>query len=85
MAEDFYRERRYWEYEATPNVNELIDDKYQGVRAIRGAVNPTWAATFDIQPDAYSWHNVKRMEGLSAEIHFDGVPPLSKHPRYLSG
>ena len=36
LAEDF-TQRRYWEYEATPNA-ELIDEKYQGVRAIRGAV-----------------------------------------------
>ncbi len=47
----------------TPNA-ELIDEKYQGVRAIRGN---DLGSPFDIQPDAYSWHY--RMEGLSAEVH----------------
>lgn len=63
LAEDF-TERRYWEYEATPNA-ELIDDKYQGVRAIRGAVIHDLGSPFDIQPDAYSWHNVKEWKDLA--------------------
>lgn len=63
LAEDF-TQRRYWEYEATPNA-ELIDDKYQGVRAIRGAVIHDLGSPFDIQPDAYSWHNVKEWKDLA--------------------
>ncbi|CAK2703291.1 non-lysosomal glucosylceramidase [Vibrio crassostreae] len=63
LAEDF-TQRRYWEYEATPNA-ELIDEKYQGVRAIRGAVIHDLGSPFDIQPDAYSWHNVKEWKDLA--------------------
>ncbi|MGF1711965.1 non-lysosomal glucosylceramidase [Vibrio kagoshimensis] len=63
LAEDF-TERRYWEYEATPNA-ELIDEKYQGVRAVRGAVIHDLGSPFDIQPDAYSWHNVKEWKDLA--------------------
>ncbi|TWD43277.1 uncharacterized protein (DUF608 family) [Vibrio crassostreae] len=63
LAEDF-TQRRYWEYEATPNA-ELIDEKYQGIRAIRGAVIHDLGSPFDIQPDAYSWHNVKEWKDLA--------------------
>ena len=63
LAEDF-TQRRYWEYEATPNA-ELIDEKYQGVRAIRGAVIHDLGSPFDIKPDAYSWHNVKEWKDLA--------------------
>lgn len=63
LAEDL-TQRRYWEYEATPNA-ELIDEKYQGVRAIRGAVIHDLGSPFDIQPDAYSWHNVKEWKDLA--------------------
>ncbi|CAH6849852.1 Glucosylceramidase [Vibrio chagasii] len=63
LAEDF-TQRRYWEYEATPNA-ELVDEKYQGVRAIRGAVIHDLGSPFDIQPDAYSWHNVKEWKDLA--------------------
>ncbi|WP_394251909.1 GH116 family glycosyl hydrolase [Vibrio profundi] len=63
LAEDFTK-RRYWEYEAKPNA-QLIDEKYQGVRAVRGAVIHDLGSPFDIQPDAYSWHNVKEWKDLA--------------------
>lgn len=63
LAEDFTK-RRYWEYEAKPNA-QLIDQKYQGVRAVRGAVIHDLGSPFDIQPDAYSWHNVKEWKDLA--------------------
>ncbi|MBT9243538.1 GH116 family glycosyl hydrolase [Vibrio splendidus] len=81
LAEDF-TERRYWEYEATPNA-ELIDDKYQGVRAIRGAVIHDLGSPFDIQPDAYSWHNVKEWKDLAPKYilmvyrHYQNTQDLS--------
>ncbi|WP_295895233.1 GH116 family glycosyl hydrolase [uncultured Vibrio sp.] len=56
--------RRYWEYEDKPNA-ELCDDKYQGTRAIRGAVIHDLGSPYDIQPDAYSWHNVKEWKDLA--------------------
>ncbi|PMJ98727.1 GH116 family glycosyl hydrolase [Vibrio sp. 10N.261.55.A7] len=56
--------RRYWEYEDKPNA-ELCDQKYQGTRAIRGAVIHDLGSPYDIQPDAYSWHNVKEWKDLA--------------------
>ncbi|MDV7103054.1 GH116 family glycosyl hydrolase [Vibrio sp. TH_r3] len=56
--------RRFWEYEDKPNA-ELIDSKYQGVRAIRGAVIHDLGSPFDIKPDAYTWHNVKEWKDLA--------------------
>jgi uncharacterized protein (DUF608 family) len=56
--------RRYWEYEDKPHA-ELADDKYQGTRAIRGAVIHDLGSPYDIQPDAYSWHNVKEWKDLA--------------------
>ena len=56
--------RRYWEYEDKPYA-ELVDDKYQGTRAIRGAVIHDLGSPYDIQPDAYSWHNVKEWKDLA--------------------
>ncbi|MCK6264037.1 non-lysosomal glucosylceramidase [Vibrio sp. ZSDE26] len=56
--------RRYWEYEDQPNA-ELCDEKYQGTRAIRGAVIHDLGSPYDIQPDAYSWHNVKEWKDLA--------------------
>ena len=81
LAEDF-TERRYWEYEATPNA-ELIDEKYQGVRAVRGAVIHDLGSPFDIQPDAYSWHNVKEWKDLAPKYilmvyrHYQNTQDLS--------
>lgn len=63
LAED-KSQRRFWEYEDKPNA-ELIDQKYQGVRAIRGAVIHDLGSPFDIQPDAYTWHNVKEWKDLA--------------------
>ncbi|SDH01592.1 beta-Glucocerebrosidase 2 N terminal [Vibrio xiamenensis] len=59
--------RRYWEYEDKPFA-ELVDDKYQGVRAIRGAVVHDLGSPYDIQPDAYSWHNVKEWKDLAPKF-----------------
>jgi uncharacterized protein (DUF608 family) len=56
--------RRYWEYEDKPYA-ELIDKKYQGTRALRGAVIHDLGSPYDIQPDAYSWHNVKEWKDLA--------------------
>lgn len=56
--------RRYWEYENKPFA-ELIDNRYEGVRAVRGAVIHDLGSPFDIQPDAYSWHNVKEWKDLA--------------------
>ncbi len=56
--------RRYWEYEDKPHA-ELMDDKYQGMRATRGAVIHDLGSPYDIQPDAYSWHNVKEWKDLA--------------------
>lgn len=59
--------RRYWEYEDKPYA-ELIDQKYQGTRAVRGAVIHDLGSPFDIQPDAYSWHNVKEWKDLAPKF-----------------
>lgn len=56
--------RRYWKYESKPFA-ELEDEKYQGIRAIRGAVIHDLGSPFDIQADAYSWHNVKEWKDLA--------------------
>ncbi|PMH43229.1 glucosylceramidase [Vibrio sp. 10N.286.49.B3] len=56
--------RRYWEYEDKPYA-ELVDKKYEGIRAARGAVIHDLGSPFDIQPDAYSWHNVKEWKDLA--------------------
>ncbi|USD43660.1 glucosylceramidase [Vibrio sp. SCSIO 43135] len=56
--------RRYWEYEDKPYA-ELVDSKYEGVRAVRGAVIHDLGSPYDIQPDAYSWHNVKEWKDLA--------------------
>lgn len=56
--------RRYWEYEDKPNA-ELIDQKYQGVRAVKGAVIHDLGSPYDTQADAYSWHNVKEWKDLA--------------------
>lgn len=63
LAEDATK-RRFWEYEDKPSA-ELIDAKYEGVRAIRGAVIHDLGSPFDIQPDAYTWHNVKEWKDLA--------------------
>ncbi|EHY9857434.1 glucosylceramidase [Vibrio parahaemolyticus] len=63
MAEDATK-RRYWEYEDKPNA-ELIDDKYEGVRAVTGAVIHDLGSPYDTQADAYSWHNVKEWKDLA--------------------
>ncbi|MBY6196044.1 GH116 family glycosyl hydrolase [Vibrio hangzhouensis] len=57
-------QRRYWEYADKPTA-DLIDDKYSGVRAIKGAVIHDLGSPFDIQPDAYNWHNVKEWKDLA--------------------
>lgn len=59
--------RRFWEYEDKPDA-ELIDAKFEGVRAIRGAVIHDLGSPFDIQPDAYSWHNVKEWKDLAPKF-----------------
>jgi len=56
--------RRFWEYEDKPYA-ELIDEKYQGTRAIRGAVIHDLGSPFDTKPDAYTWHNVKEWKDLA--------------------
>ncbi|GMQ46807.1 GH116 family glycosyl hydrolase [Vibrio sp. 10N] len=56
--------RRYWEYAEKPNA-ELCDAKYEGVRAIKGAVIHDLGSPYDIQPDAYDWHNVKEWKDLA--------------------
>jgi uncharacterized protein (DUF608 family) len=56
--------RRFWEYEDKPHA-ELVDAKYEGVRAISGAVIHDLGSPFDIQPDAYTWHNVKEWKDLA--------------------
>ncbi|GAM61873.1 hypothetical protein JCM19232_6178 [Vibrio ishigakensis] len=66
LAED-PTQRRYWEYEDKPFA-ELIDAKYQGTRAVRGAVIHDLGSPFDIQPDAYSWHNVKEWKDLAPKF-----------------
>lgn len=63
LAEDTTT-RRFWEYEDKPHA-ELIDPKYQGTRAIRGAVVHDLGSPFDINPDAYTWHNVKEWKDLA--------------------
>lgn len=59
--------RRYWEYEDKPYA-ELVDEKYQGSRAERGAVIHDLGSPFDIEPDAYSWHNVKEWKDLAPKF-----------------
>lgn len=63
MASDSTK-RRYWEYAEKPNA-ELCDAKYEGVRAIKGAVIHDLGSPYDIQPDAYDWHNVKEWKDLA--------------------
>ncbi len=59
--------RRYWEYQDKPYA-ELSDDKYQGVRAVRGAVVHDLGSPYDIKPDAYCWHNVKEWKDLAPKF-----------------
>ena len=59
--------RRFWEYAGRPNA-ELQDPKFEGTRAIRGAVIHDLGSPFDIQPDAYSWHNVKEWKDLAPKF-----------------
>jgi len=59
--------RRFWEYADQPNA-QLSDPKFEGVRAIRGAVIHDLGSPFDIQPDAYSWHNVKEWKDLAPKF-----------------
>ncbi|GAL14033.1 hypothetical protein JCM19233_5045 [Vibrio astriarenae] len=66
LAEDDTK-RRYWEYEDKPFA-ELVDSKYEGTRAVRGAVIHDLGSPFDIQPDAYSWHNVKEWKDLAPKF-----------------
>lgn len=66
LAEDDTK-RRYWEYEDKPFA-ELVDTKYEGTRAVRGAVIHDLGSPFDIQPDAYSWHNVKEWKDLAPKF-----------------
>lgn len=74
--------RRYWEYEDKPYA-ELNDIKYQGVRALKGAVIHDLGSPYDIQPDAYSWHNVKEWKDLAPKYilmvyrHYQHVNDLS--------
>jgi uncharacterized protein (DUF608 family) len=56
--------RRYWEYADKPFA-QLCDDKYAGVRAVRGATPHDQGSPFDIQADAYSWHNVQEWKDLA--------------------
>lgn len=56
--------RRYWEYEDKPYA-KLPNCKFEGVRALRGAVIHDLGSPYDIQPDAYSWHNVKEWKDLA--------------------
>ncbi|MGR5543202.1 GH116 family glycosyl hydrolase, partial [Vibrio campbellii] len=41
---------------------------YEGTRAVRGAVIHELGSPFDIQPDAYSWHNVKEWKDLAPKF-----------------
>ncbi|USP15542.1 GH116 family glycosyl hydrolase [Vibrio gazogenes] len=59
--------RRYWEYAERPFA-DVSDDKYLGVRAVYGAVIHDLGSPFDIQPDAYSWHNVKEWKDLAPKF-----------------
>ncbi|MBE3666546.1 glucosylceramidase [Vibrio navarrensis] len=59
--------RRYWEYEDKPFA-ELNDAKYEGPRALYGAVIHDLGSPFDIKPDAYSWHNVKEWKDLAPKF-----------------
>ncbi|WP_038184773.1 GH116 family glycosyl hydrolase [Vibrio rhizosphaerae] len=59
--------RRYWEYAERPFA-DVSDDKYVGVRAVYGAVIHDLGSPFDIQPDAYSWHNVKEWKDLAPKF-----------------
>ncbi|WP_435235785.1 GH116 family glycosyl hydrolase [Psychromonas sp. PT13] len=56
--------RRYWKYQDKPYA-ELEDPKYEGVRAVSGAVIHDLGSPYDIQPDAYNWHNVKEWKDLA--------------------
>lgn len=59
--------RRYWEYEDKPFA-DLNDAKYEGPRALYGAVIHDLGSPFDIKPDAYSWHNVKEWKDLAPKF-----------------
>ncbi|WP_261855979.1 non-lysosomal glucosylceramidase [Vibrio ruber] len=59
--------RRYWEYAERPFA-DVSDEKYLGVRAVYGAVIHDLGSPFDIQPDAYSWHNVKEWKDLAPKF-----------------
>ncbi|MCZ8486362.1 hypothetical protein O9993_16125 [Vibrio lentus] len=66
--------------EATPNA-ELIDDKYQGVPSFRGAVIHDLGSPFDIQPDAYSWYNVKEWKDLAPKYILMVCTAIIKTPK----
>ncbi len=70
--------RRYWEYVNKPFAILPVDTKYEGFRAIRGAVVHDLGSPFDIQPDAYNWHNVKEWKDLAPKF----VLMVYRHYKY---
>lgn len=70
--------RRYWEYVSRPFAVLPKDTKYEGFRAVRGAVVHDLGSPFDIQPDAYNWHNVKEWKDLAPKF----VLMVYRHYKY---
>ena len=77
LAEDL-RLRRYWEYVSRPFAVLRADSKYEGFRAVRGAVVHDLGSPFDIKPDAYNWHNVKEWKDLAPKF----VLMVYRHYKY---
>ncbi len=77
LAEDL-RLRRYWEYVSRPFAVLPANSKYEGFRAVRGAVVHDLGSPFDIKPDAYNWHNVKEWKDLAPKF----VLMVYRHYKY---
>ena len=70
--------RRYWEYVSRPFAILPANSKFEGFRAVRGAVVHDLGSPFDIKPDAYNWHNVKEWKDLAPKF----VLMVLRHYKY---
>ena len=59
--------RRYHSYVNLPFA-DLPDPKFEGPRAVKGAVIHDLGSPFDAAPDAYDWHNVKEWKDLAPKF-----------------
>lgn len=67
ILNDDQQPRRYWEY-TTLRHADLCDPKYAGPRSPYGAVVHDLGSPFDIEPNAYTWHNVRQWKDLAPKF-----------------